>query len=279
MFIRSFGVKNFMVHRETEVGLFPITVLVGPNNGGKSALFDALLNFSMVSRGNVSQAFGPGPYSYAAQRYHGAGQTARISFEVVFAATSDSDQSLKYRISYAQVGGEEGSYIIFDEWIEDIESGEVIFDRSSPDAYPMGKAVNYLADDRSILAAIRRSQLADEYVESHPLVTTLAREISRLSKFRLDPANLARPSTVPEITVEEVTKSRSPRLNYRGELLPSVLYYLSETDSPALDEIVERIRSVLTGFEGFEFNTIQTDRIGFSVRFADSRGAVPAANL
>jgi predicted ATPase len=36
---------------------------------------------------------------------------------------------------------------------------------------------------------------------------------------------------------------------------------------------------VLTGFEGFEFNTVQTDRIGFSVKFADSRGAVPAANL
>ena len=268
-----------MVHRETDVPLFPITVLVGPNNGGKSALFDALVNFSMVSRGSVSQAFGPGPYSYAARRYHGAGPAARVSFDVVLAEGADSESALRYRISYAQIGGEEGKYVIFDERIEDTDSDAVIFDRSSPDSYPMGKSASYLFDDRSILAAVRRAQLAGEYEESHPLVTMCAREISRLSKFRLDPANLARPSTIPEITVEEVQGSRAPRLDYHGELLPSVLYYLSETEDPALSEIVARIRSVLTGFEGFEFNTVQTDRIGFSVKFADSRGAVPAANL
>jgi ABC-type Mn2+/Zn2+ transport system ATPase subunit len=27
-------------------------VLIGPNGGGKSALFDAILNFSMLSRGS-----------------------------------------------------------------------------------------------------------------------------------------------------------------------------------------------------------------------------------
>ena len=60
MFIRHFEVKNFMIHRNSKVDLFPITVLVGANNGGgKSAFFDALLNFSMVSRGRLSQAFSP----------------------------------------------------------------------------------------------------------------------------------------------------------------------------------------------------------------------------
>ncbi len=60
MFIREFGVKNFMVHRDSRVELFPVTVIVGANNGGgKSALFDAMLNFSMVSRGKSRRPLGP----------------------------------------------------------------------------------------------------------------------------------------------------------------------------------------------------------------------------
>ncbi|MGO9153182.1 AAA family ATPase [Mycobacterium sp.] len=57
------------------------------------------------------------------------------------------------------------------------------------------------------------------------------------------------------------------------------LYYLAQIDSEILDQIVTRLRSVLTGFDGFEFNTTETNRIGFSARFADVRGLVPAVNL
>src|SRR5438445_127097 len=82
MYIREFSVKNYLVHKNTKIALSPITVFVGPNGGGKSAFFDAILNFSMVARGNVKQAFGPYPYSFAATKYHGASPLARISFEV-----------------------------------------------------------------------------------------------------------------------------------------------------------------------------------------------------
>jgi AAA15 family ATPase/GTPase len=64
MFLQRFRVQNYMIHRDLELGLQPITVLVGPNNGGKSGFFDAMSNFSMVSRGRVQHAYGPGPYSY-----------------------------------------------------------------------------------------------------------------------------------------------------------------------------------------------------------------------
>lgn len=43
MFIRRFSIKNFKIHRDTSLGLFPITVFVGPNSGGKSSIFDALI--------------------------------------------------------------------------------------------------------------------------------------------------------------------------------------------------------------------------------------------
>jgi hypothetical protein len=54
------------IHQDTTVGLLPLTVFVGPNGGGKSAFFDALLNFSMLARGNLRQAFGPYPFSFRA---------------------------------------------------------------------------------------------------------------------------------------------------------------------------------------------------------------------
>ncbi len=277
MYIRSFGVKNFMLHRDTRLNLFPVTVVVGSNNGGKSALFDALLNFSMVSRGRLSQAFGPGPFSFGANKYHGASPAARISFDVALAENGESDEHLRYHISYAQRGGEEGEYVIFDETLEGGASGNVLFTRSDPDAYKMGNTSAFLTDDRSIFAAIRRAQVAGEYEETDPLVTLCAREISRISKFRLDPTNLARPSKTPDVLTDE--ESRAPRLDYRGEDLPGVLYYLAETEDPALENIEKVLREVLNGFETFEFNTVGTDRIGFSVRFSDARGIVPAANL
>jgi predicted ATPase len=58
-----------------------------------------------------------------------------------------------------------------------------------------------------------------------------------------------------------------------------VLYFLSETESPILEEIAQRVAEGIQGFEGFGFNRVGSDRVGFSARFSDKRGTVVAPNL
>ena len=279
MFIRRFQVSNYMIHRSTSVDLFPVTVFVGSNNGGKSSMFDALLNFSMVSRGKLSQAFGPGPFSFQSIRHHGASSSSRISYMVELAESAEGS-SLLYKVSYGQTRrASETDYVIFEERLELTDGDRVLFDRADPDASTLPSAIDYLGDDRSLFAAIRQAQFAGAYQETDPLVTHVAREISRMNKFRLVPSNMSRASRLPDTITEDAEELRAPRLDYNGEELAGVLYYLAEIGSPVLPEIVSRIQSVLEGFEGFEFNTVGTDRIGFSARFSDARGLVPGVNL
>lgn len=281
MFVRSFRVKNFMIHRDSAIKLAPLTVLVGHNAGGKSAMFDALLNFSMVSRGKIAEAFAPWPYSFSARRFQGAGRTSPIRFEVVLAKSPDDSESLSYRISYVQNEGRdaEPTYSIHEEVLENHSSNKVLFDRLEPDDCAMFTDGDFLTQDRSIFAAIRRAQVAGKYHEIDPLVTYCARQISRFNKFRLDPTMLARPGRLPETSTEDSGSVRIPRVDHHGEDLAGVLYYLSETDSPVLQVIIERLQQVINGFTGFEFNRVGVDRIGFSATFSDARGTVPAVHL
>jgi hypothetical protein len=279
-----------MIHRNSSVNLYPISVFVGPNNAGKSALFDALTNFSMVSRGKLSQAFGPGPYSYRAKRSHGAAATSRIGYEVDFSRGWEDEERLTYSVSYAQVAGayDPPRYQIFDESLRSTD-GTSLFDRSDPDASPLTTAIRYLTDDQSVFAAIRRAQFMGESEDDESLVTHVAREVSRIGKFRLNPQFLLQASRLPDVpasspTVQNGEEAASPAppapsLDYGGEGLATALYFMAETANPALDEIISDLRTSVEGFDGFEFNTVGTDRVGFSVRFSDPRGNVAAANL
>jgi predicted ATPase len=52
-------VKNFKLHAETEIQFAPITVFIGPNNSGKSSVFQALLALRQAAEGNDSKLFRP----------------------------------------------------------------------------------------------------------------------------------------------------------------------------------------------------------------------------
>jgi predicted ATPase len=279
LYIRNFSIKNFKIHRDTSLDLFPITVFVGPNSGGKSAIFDALINFSMVCRGNLSEAFNQYPFSFDGLRHHGSSAAARIRYEAELSIGPRDAESLHYLIEFSQNPGtqEDPSYAIHNEELR-VES-LLLFSRSEDECNLSGLSSLH-SEGKSIFAAIRRAEWSNEFTSAHPLVAHCAREISRIGRYRLDTALLARPGRVFDVEPgEPEAPVQAPWLSYRGGDLASVLYFLSETQSPTLDQIVARIAEAIQGFEGFEFNRVGSDSVGFSARFADTRGAVVAPNL
>jgi predicted ATPase len=254
--------------------LQPLTVLVGSNGGGKSALFDAMLNFSMLSRGKIQQAFGPYPFSYRSTIYRGSSNLSRIGFEILMSETQTSDIQLKYEIQYSQA--ENQSFTIFNERLTQIPDNTVLFDRSDVDRYPDFAQLRF-EQDRSLFSAVRMRSISSESEPGFPL-EYLTQQISRFNKFLLDPSTLAAPSRLPDL-VTELATALPPRIGYRGEDLAATLYFLSETRHPSYPMICEKVRELVPEFSSFGFSAVGTDRIAFSIEYSDRRESVPSVRL
>lgn len=279
MFVRSIEVCNFMIHKRTHVRLYPMTVFVGPNNSGKSSLFDALLNFSRICTDPLSDVFPSGPYSYRSRHHHGEPTDEPISFAVELSRTEDDEAFVRYEVAYRQTDWVEGRahYEIPEERVVNYPDGEVIYDRAQG-VLADDTVGQYLDAETTFFAALRKLYFE---TRSRPegLLGHVTANLSRVGKFRLDPVLLSRPAPLPETLAPAGGQLTVPRMRYLGEGLASVLYFLDRTRDRQLDEIVSGVSSAIDGFEGFEFNAIADDLVGFSVRFSDARGVVEAPNL
>lgn len=273
MYIHKLTVRNYMIHRSTEIDLTPITVLIGPNGGGKSALFDAILNFSMLSRGSIKQAFGGYPYSYSATKCRSAAGYERIGFDVVMSKTQGQNERLLYSINYSQLGIAEPGNPTFEIKTESLalSTGAQLFDRDHAAATRLKRAHRYVDSDYGILAAVRKAALEGQD-DGIQIVSDCAKEIGRFNKFRMAPGELSKPSRIPDLGGDS-----APRLDYEGADLASCLYYMKETEDPALQTIIGEVQQVLPNFEGFEFTFVGVDKVAFSMKFNDGRGSINAA--
>ncbi|MBM4226108.1 MAG: hypothetical protein FJ167_15350, partial [Gammaproteobacteria bacterium] len=193
--------------------------------------------------------------------------------------SAQDNDTLVYTINYAQMAVSENqpSFTIFSETLTRMPGNTVLFDRSVPDEYPLSKDLR-LENDRSLFSAVRLHASTGDGGSVDPLLEYLTQQISRFNKFRIDPGVLAAPSRLPDLR-SEVEPAPPPRLGYHGEGLASVLYYLAETESPALEPIRAKVRQIEPAFQDFEFSSVGTDSIAFSLRYSDPRQLVPSVNL
>jgi len=286
MYLHTIEVENYSIHRASVLHLHPLTVLVGPCGGGKSAFFDAITNFSMVARGRIGEAFGYWPFSFEARRFHGAAKDERIGFRVEMSPSKAAASRYAYRIDYEQVPFAdddlgEPRYRIVNEQLEQLDGDRAVHFRRSPRRFhsSIAAAEPFLTQDRSVFAAIRRAVADNAGAAVDPTLAGLARDISRFAKYRLNPYVLRQPGVLPDADPGAPKEAGIPWLGYEGDNLASLLYFLQESKSDRLEQIKAAIRKVLPSFDNFVFNAVGAGRIGFSIRYADKRHIVPAANL
>lgn len=270
MIIKEIKINNFMIHEESFLSLSPLTVLVGTNGSGKSSFFDALINFSMISRGSIKQAFSAYPYSFHSTLYRGAGNIGRIGFSCLI--TSSQGIDYKYEIEYAQTGGAI-DYTIFNEKLSN--NNQTLFDRSQANRHSFGNAIQ-LNNHTSILASLRSTIISGGQLPiDNDSLKEIVLNISKINKYRLEPTILMQPYKVPD----DSQNINFIRLGYLGEDLSSLLYFLNSKDQPRYLKIKEKIKLIEPCFQDFEFSNVMPDRIAFSVRYSDRREAVPSVRL
>lgn len=262
MLLRSLHVTNFLSHRSTEVDLHPVTVFVGPCNSGKSAVFDGLLNLAQLASGRISQAFSAGPWSYASTLHRRAAPNGQIAFSAHF-----DTSSIQYEVAYREnrlSQYADPTYELISETLA--RSGVSLFNRAHAKYSTELAALRpFVTSDAGILHAVRTARIQGLPAD----VSAVARNVSRIVKYRLEPSNLRR--------VGDVDFETRPRLRARGERLASLLFYAEQHGT--LSDLAEVLSRVIVGFEGFEFNTTREQEVGFSLRFRDGRGRVAAARL
>ncbi len=64
--LEKLRIKNFKAHEDTDLDLRPITIFIGPNNSGKSSIFQILMLFKQSMRFNTKHTL----YPYNIRRHH-----------------------------------------------------------------------------------------------------------------------------------------------------------------------------------------------------------------
>lgn len=275
MYVHRFAVTNFMIHESSEITPLGFTLLSGGNNGGKSALVDALINLSHISRHSLSRSFEEaGAYSFTSRRNHSCAEADAISYSLDFSPGEDRGQILQYEVSFRP--DDTGQLYIEREHLVRPADDSVIFRRGEENA-GLGGVAQYVNADTSVLAAARLARSAGQRLD--PILYQAAMALNRIHRFRLERHPLESDSEEPTLITDDDETAPPPYLGPRGDGIARLLYYLDQVQRPVLARIEEKLAEVIGGFERFEFITAQYGRVGFAVRFRDSRGLVEAKNL
>jgi AAA domain, putative AbiEii toxin, Type IV TA system len=118
--IKRLKVNGYQSLVDAEIHFNPLTVLLGRNGAGKSALLDSLERLGSYARGGVERAFGTPPYSLGFLRSHGHGDMPVTSFEVDLLLNGND---YRYRLSLAE---RQGHACVEEERVIRLSTGEVL---------------------------------------------------------------------------------------------------------------------------------------------------------
>ena len=276
--------KNFLSLNDVEVELGALNVLVGPNGAGKSNLLKVFQFIGEVARRDLLPAIDLfGGFDNLVFRGR-SNKSRRITLEISGLVTKYASQNAPddYELSFWQqrYGGGTGKppfylvqrreKIVFKRFggrgrrIE-LSGGSVDFQDTGPDArLGSREQVVSVQPSSSGLAILRR--LGADYD---------SREINNL-------AAIFEQMRVVEVSVVEAQKPAARKgaaeLQADASNLAAYLLWLRETSEHAFENLVEDVRYVLPGFEGFHFEEVSgTDAVRVHLQERGLSGTTPLA--
>lgn len=260
---------NFRRHENLCVPLRPITVLLGPNNVGKSAVIDALSLLSTFSKFKPYQFSDRGRFTFDSLARSGGDGT--ITLEAQFADSLSGSSVVDYSIRFQAESADRTRQAldVLEERLDIRGTSQLERDGKSL----AGLKANFLSEylqNTSVFGAINgafRDGLAwnDKDVRQAHLLLRL------VGQHRMVPHQVAEPGAAsPE-------HGAFPNVHKYGRGLTELLVYLNEFQPDALAQITSDISQAIDGFMGFEFGPADSPQEEqFLARFADTRGATPA---
>lgn len=269
LFLNRLDLINFRRHENVCLSLRPITVLLGPNNVGKSAVIDALSLLSTFSRYKPYQFSDRGRFSFDSLTRSGGDET--ITLKANFAETVSGVSVIEYMIRFRAEGTSRTRQVL-DVISERLEiRGESQLEREHGSV--SGPKANFLSDylqNTSAFGAIHAAY-RDGLTWNDPDVRQVHSLLRQVGQYRMVPHQVSEPGAVSP------QSGAFPKVLKYGRGLTELLAYLGEFNPAALSQISSDIADAIDGFVGFEFGPADTPQEEqFLARFADTRGAIPA---
>ncbi|MEW6348125.1 MAG: AAA family ATPase [Thermodesulfobacteriota bacterium] len=258
--ITKFAIKNFRTHRDTEIELGPLTLLIGSNNSGKTNLLSALRHFSLVvALGRPDTGDSP-PESDDKEplRATNAGQQS-LRHHNLFPhrhRLSGDDEPMSFRCEWKRKSGK-GNYLIELYKDESLPNQVGCRERIIVETTGAGSPRTFESgwerrvDWPSLQTQIRAEGLPKNQME---LVSTLFRDLAQCYAYHLQPSFLkGRSSGDLGHSLEDPV--RIPRdLGYEGSGLQPLLKTISERERRTFDGFLTFMRRFEPSFHGVRFD-------------------------
>ena len=262
--ITSLRLENFRSHEVSDLGLQPLSVLVGPAGAGKSNVLKAFLFLRSTLHNTPAELFPPGPFEFRWVRSRWANETASIGMMV---GLKIADQEAKYTLRFAD--SPQGVYVLEEtlQRLEDPGGWQWIFQRRWKGRPELGEFGRFTPYDETVLNRAWRAKGAIspglEYAQR------VARLLSKSAYYHLEAGNLKTPGE----------QEGARRIGYNGDGLPEYLGEVKETNPTLFNQIVEEMRELLPALDTILINPAGIGKQGIAFRFRDYSGYINAPDL
>jgi predicted ATPase len=262
MILKHIRIRNFLIHEDTELSLGDVSVLVGANGTGKSAIIDALFVVGRLARGPVERSFDSrGPFAFAARKRHGAPDDEPMAFALKFANDAYSAEAT-YEV---ELGLRDERVVVLSESLK--SGGAPVYVRDQPQS-------------ETLLSQARRGDVAGLEQGPANFARQCARALGRILRYRLEPYQMqSDASEIEVVDAEEGDRPPPPYLGPRGENLAGLLYWFDQWEPNQMGSLTTTLLPLIPGFERIVFSTAVPGRVGWGIEFSDSRETVSAGNL